>query len=140
MGLETLCYVSHSRIGGDRSALGDILRASLRNNARDAITGALYFDERQFLQVLEGAPDALTDLAARIFADPRHERVTVIRRCAIAGRRFSGWAMKPVDGGRLAHLRSAFAHETLCAADAARLQRRLALLARLDAARFQAPA
>lgn len=49
-----------------------ILTTSRRNNARDNVSGLLFFNGKRFLQALEG-DDAMVDATyARIQRDPRH--------------------------------------------------------------------
>ncbi len=87
-----LMYISSVR-AGTQVEIAPILLASRRNNDRDGITGFLYADGRRFLQVLEGAQDAVERAFARIEADPRHCAVVILSRRAIAAREFGDWAM-----------------------------------------------
>ena len=98
LGLERIVYTSRARGNADRLMLQvDILAVSQRNNARDALTGALLIHDGRFLQVLEGAGQDLDRLMKRLATDPRHDEVVVIERTAIVARRFSGWAMASVQ-------------------------------------------
>jgi hypothetical protein len=70
-----------------------ILATSRRNNARDGITGLLYFDGVRFLQVLEG-PDAQVRAAVdRIRADTRHRAIVILSQRQIQMREFGNWDM-----------------------------------------------
>jgi len=53
----------------------------------------LLYSERGFFQILEGAPEDVDALMARIATDPRHRAVTVIIREPIARRSFGDWTM-----------------------------------------------
>lgn len=93
--LETITYVSRARLSG-RPGMREVERivdASRRNNPAAGISGGLIFTELHFAQVLEGSTEALDALLARIAADPRHDRMLVVERKVIEGRRFGGWAM-----------------------------------------------
>ena len=71
-----------------------ILRASLRNNARDGITGYLIRASGQFIQALHGPAAAIEALMARLGADPRHRGVDIlIDRAAEAASPFGDWSM-----------------------------------------------
>jgi hypothetical protein len=53
----------------------------------------LLYTEGSFFQVLEGVPDAVEALYARIELDPRHEQVTRIVTEAIPDKSFAQWTM-----------------------------------------------
>ncbi|MEQ9259614.1 MAG: BLUF domain-containing protein [Roseovarius sp.] len=74
-------------------SVADILATSRMNNGTRSITGALMFDNRCFLQVLEGGHTALTELFVRIAQDRRHEEVTLLSMVPVMARRFPGWEM-----------------------------------------------
>lgn len=96
--LTRLVYRSHSCIPHDDTpALDAIFRVSLRNNARDRITGALALPDGKFVQTIEGESRSLEALMDRLYADPRHEDVIVLGRWPISARLFSGWAMARPD-------------------------------------------
>lgn len=92
--LQQLVYVSHAR---DRLtsilSVSDILDQARRNNVRDGITGALAFTPDRFLQLVEGKPEALDDLLARLAADDRHRGLSIVGRVVVPARAFGGWAM-----------------------------------------------
>ena len=96
--LRRLVYRSDSCISHDDvAALDAIFRASIRNNARDAITGALALPDGKFVQCLEGPELALTHAMDRIRADERHRNLTVLGEWPIEARLFRGWAMARPD-------------------------------------------
>ena len=90
--LKQKIYVS-ALAGGDDSVLADILRASQKNNARDGITGMLLYADGNFLQVLEGPPEAVERTFARIERDPRHTQVIVMSDEPTQRRDFADWSM-----------------------------------------------
>ena len=71
----------------------DVLDASRRNNARDGITGLLYFDGRRFLQALEGDREVVERTYARIVADPRHRAPVVLSKQDVPHREYGAWTM-----------------------------------------------
>lgn len=110
-----LAYGSRARLAADAPDIRAIETASLGNNARLGVTGALYFDGAGFFQVLEGPENAVAVLYDRIRKDPRHDQVALVCRHAIAHRMFGLWSMKVVNGLDQPRLRATFE----AAADAA---------------------
>jgi hypothetical protein len=98
-----LTYFSRSQIDhGGRSTLhelGTILEASTRNNNEFGLTGALVFDERWFLQTLEGKRTAVWNTFRRIEADERHSDVTVVDARNIHERIFGSWWLAFLQSG-----------------------------------------
>lgn len=70
-----------------------ILVTARRNNARDALTGALIYNGHNFMQLLEGAADRVDACLAAIREDPRHSGMVEIRRRVIEEREFADWTM-----------------------------------------------
>ena len=100
--LERLVYRSDAAPSSDGPMdLSEIEAASVRNNGRRRITGALAHHGGVFVQVLEGEPEALGELMKDIEADPRHRNVRVLARWPVQAQLFIGWAMVLVDTRRL---------------------------------------
>ena len=91
--LDYLIYTSHP-FGFDDAMLSGILMGARRNNPRHGITGALIVRADLYLQWLEGPPDALKALYARILADDRHLDVQWLDGGTLSERRFGAWAMR----------------------------------------------
>ena len=72
---------------------GQILQKSRDNNARDGVTGLLYFDGKRFLQVIEGEDAAIARTYARIQKDPRHRAVVILSDRTVDDRDFGEWSM-----------------------------------------------
>ena len=70
-----IVYSSTATAPTDDDTQIDILRQSRANNGLNGISGILLSDGRRFLQVLEGTPEAIEHVFARISADPRHAEV-----------------------------------------------------------------
>tara|TARA_R110000764_G_scaffold50814_1_gene111559 strand:- start:31 stop:462 length:432 start_codon:yes stop_codon:yes gene_type:complete len=96
--LTRLVYRSDSCIShDDTAALDEIFRVSLRNNARDGLTGALALPDGKFIQAIEGEQAPLEALMARLQADDRHTNITMLGSWPITARLFRGWAMARPD-------------------------------------------
>jgi hypothetical protein len=70
-----------------------ILAASRANNARDRITGLLFFNGKRFLQALEGEEAVVDATFARIQQDARHFGMVLLSDRRVATREFGEWAM-----------------------------------------------
>jgi hypothetical protein len=100
--LVQIVYCSRSLLKGTAeisAGIADILAVSHRNNARDEITGALFFNGRWFAQTLEGRPLALANRYAQILRDKRHTDICLLQHDYIPERCFNGWTMAYLDGG-----------------------------------------
>lgn len=97
MSLVRLIYFSECRMERKNSPvlqqLNEILDASERNNAANAITGALIFDAKWFVQLLEGTLDDVWATYKRIEMDPRHDNVRFVEMVTVPSRRFGDWCM-----------------------------------------------
>ncbi len=87
-------YVSHARHRMDEAEIGGILAKSRLNNKRNSITGVLLFDDKVFVQLLEGDERKVAATVEKIRTDPRHEGIL----CLLAqespdGRVFGNWTM-----------------------------------------------
>ena len=91
--LRRLVYVSTAALSLDQPDIDAILAQARRFNAANAVTGLLLYNGRNFIQALEGAPETVTTLYARICADARHSGVVTVRDEPIADRDFPDWAM-----------------------------------------------
>ncbi len=93
MVLTQLIYWSQP-FGFDEAMLNGILVQARRNNARDALTGALIARGDIYVQLLEGAADAVASTFARIRVDNRHLAVTKLSEIAAEARLFPHWTMR----------------------------------------------
>lgn len=71
----------------------DILREAVERNGVDGITGLLYAESPFFLQVIEGPPESIADLMARLARDRRHRDMAILVDREIARREFGDWTM-----------------------------------------------
>ncbi|WP_375271864.1 BLUF domain-containing protein [Sphingomonas sp.] len=97
-----IVYSSIATAPADDDTQIDILRQSRANNGLNGISGILLSDGRRFLQVLEGTPEAIDHVFARIAADPRHGDVKTLYDELDTRRIFSGWTMASMSDKRQA--------------------------------------
>lgn len=91
--MRQLIYISTVARDAVPMHSGQILKKSQDNNARDGVTGLLYFDGKRFLQVLEGDAAAVARTYGRIKRDPRHRAVVILSDRAVETRDFGDWSM-----------------------------------------------
>ncbi len=96
MDLTSLTYTSLARLDLQSSDLEDIHCSARELNALDRITGLLVFNGTHFLQIIEGAHNAIADLLERLRRDPRHTGLEVRDERRIAKRSFPDWSMELV--------------------------------------------
>ena len=120
--IYTSCQ-THPMSGAEIDAL---LNHSRESNARHGISGVLISAGGWFMQVLEGEPQKIDELYAKILVDSRHTRVTRIILEAIPHRYFGDWTMG------LSHLNSADLAQIINDGDA---EQREAMLASVDEGR-----
>ena len=94
--LKSLTYTSLARLDLEANDLEAIHRTAREVNALDGITGLLIFNGTHFLQIIEGAPDAIDELVERLRRDPRHSAIEVRDERAIEQRSFPDWSMEMV--------------------------------------------
>lgn len=88
-----LLYISTMRAPLAATDVGEILRVSRANNARDDITGLLIVGNNRFLQLLEGPAAAVDRTYDRIKQDPRHFAAVTLDDREGDTRLFPEWAM-----------------------------------------------
>lgn len=91
--LIQLVYGSRATVTCDGPFLKALLEKARNANARLGVSGVLLYHTGSFMQVLEGAPDVVTALFGKLERDPRHDRVVILQRRAVAERSFSEWSM-----------------------------------------------
>jgi hypothetical protein len=96
MTLKSLTYTSLARLDLQASDIEAIHRTAREVNALEGITGLLIFNGTHFLQIIEGAPDAIDDLVERLRRDPRHQGVEIRDERQVDERSFPDWSMELV--------------------------------------------
>lgn len=74
-----------------------IVEVSQHNNAKAGISGLLFYNSRNFLQLIEGEKAALDDLMARLSNDSRHSGIAMLEDNRIDNRSCGRWAMQRFD-------------------------------------------
>ena len=82
-----------------------ILKCSRQNNEKIGVTGILLYWEKtnQFLQILEGEQNIVSNLYDKISKDNRHSLSKVIYQEDIQARGFKGWSMAFKNIVKLTH-------------------------------------
>lgn len=91
--LTTVAYVSQATKAFDPKSLLEIVDHAAQKNEELEITGALYYDDGLFAQVLEGAKAPLYQLMSTIEKDSRHQNLRCTQFRHINKRRFPVWSM-----------------------------------------------
>jgi hypothetical protein len=95
--LNSISYCSRGTPDLDAGALRQIISVSRRNNAIHGITGLLVSGAGLYFQWLEGPPEALEDLMAKICQDSRHDSIVILGTNFDEPERvFPQWDMEPV--------------------------------------------
>jgi hypothetical protein len=96
MNLKSLTYTSLARLDLEASDIEAIHRTARELNALDGISGLLIFNGTHFLQIIEGAPDAIDELVERLRRDPRHSGLEIRDERIVGERSFPDWSMELV--------------------------------------------
>jgi hypothetical protein len=88
-----MVYWSRSRWVLEPRELLEILTVSRKRNAESGVTGLLIYRNESFLQVLEGARDAVAETFARIRRDCRHHAPTIVLDGVVPARSYPSWSM-----------------------------------------------
>lgn len=96
MRLKTLTYTSRARLDLAEADLAAIQQTARHLNALDGISGLLLFNGSRFLQIVEGAEDAIDNLVERLRMDPRHSAFELRDERYVDRRSFPDWSMELV--------------------------------------------
>lgn len=91
--LIQLIYASSAVELFSKQQLVDLLHEARIHNKSADITGMLLYRDGNFLQVLEGEPEAVDALYQKILKDRRHTNILTISRREINSRIFHDWEM-----------------------------------------------
>jgi hypothetical protein len=89
--IRQIVYLSTAR--SSDADVTAILETARSKNGEMGITGMLAHGGNLFLQILEGAPEAIDALMAKISADPRHRSLRVLQDVMVSEREFCGTTM-----------------------------------------------
>jgi hypothetical protein len=96
MGLKSLTYTSLAALDLKPEDLEAIHRTARDVNALEGVTGLLIFNGTNFLQIIEGAPNAIDDLVERLRRDRRHSGLEIRDEHEMEERSFPDWSMELV--------------------------------------------
>lgn len=94
MRLKTLTYTSRARLDLNDEDLNAIHQTARHLNALDGVTGLLLYDGSRFLQIIEGAEEAIDNLVDRLRMDSRHSAFEIRDERFVDGRSFPDWSME----------------------------------------------
>lgn len=92
--MNQLVYYSSVNQEIGQADIDQILESSRINNAKNNVTGLLYFNSDFFLQALEGEQIAVNDTYIRIAKDLRHDNPCLVHYAKIEKRLFPDWEMQ----------------------------------------------
>ncbi|MDT0577039.1 BLUF domain-containing protein [Croceicoccus sp. F390] len=92
--LRQVTYISTVSADMPYEDVRSIVSLSRSANAQREVTGLLFYNGRNFLQVLEGDNAVLRSLMSLIIQDPRHAGVSVLANVEIMARSFPQWSMR----------------------------------------------
>lgn len=92
-----IIYVSSAKTLFSSAELVELLRKAREKNTRLGITGMLLYKDGNFIQVLEGPDDKVSELFATISQDPRHRAIIAMSRRSIEKTEFGDWSMGFTD-------------------------------------------
>lgn len=91
--LSFVLYRSETNLRPNSELARALMETARRGNERFDLTGFLHHEEGFFFQWLEGEPDNLAEIAARIERDPRHSNITYLALGQQPDRQFARWRM-----------------------------------------------
>lgn len=91
--LVSMTYVSRANPDMSAKEFSDILQQAQENNAANAITGMLIFNNNYFLQTIEGSRAQINRLLHSLIADQRHHDLQLLETRELKCREWSRWSM-----------------------------------------------
>ena len=91
--MRQMIYVSAASWQLGQKEIDDILGAARRNNPAHGVTGMLLYIDLGFFQILEGPPQGVEKIYAKIVTDKRHTAQRVLVDEEVDARLFSKWSM-----------------------------------------------
>lgn len=101
MYLVRLIYASEVSELFKPSDIEDILKSARINNAKRGISGLLCFNNRYFLQCLEGSRQVVNEVYQTIVKDSRHHNMLLLNYGEIIQRDFEQWSMAYVSANKI---------------------------------------
>ena len=93
--MHLIVYSSESTLADTdiQSAVEDIAGTARRYNGVNGVTGVLLYENRHFLQAIEGEEPVLRDTYGRILKDPRHTNLHKLVDEPVDSRTFPDWTV-----------------------------------------------
>lgn len=88
-----LIYISTATSKPTEADLTSLLRQANGRNLRQKITGMLLYNNRSYMQILEGDAKDVHEIYAAICKDPRNEGNVILLESEISAREFPDWNM-----------------------------------------------
>lgn len=92
--MRRLVYFSNADLDLSLAAIERMVEEAAGRNRPLQISGLLLYNGLNFMQILEGPPQALTPLYLRIRKDARHSGVVKLADEGISARKCADWGMK----------------------------------------------
>lgn len=93
MRIKQLVYASRQAVEFDGLRLVSLLYKARDRNAAHDITGVLLYSNGMFVQCLEGPPENVDAIYAKICLDPKHRELVVLQSIDTDERHFQSWMM-----------------------------------------------
>lgn len=93
MPIKQLVYASRQAVEFDGLRLVSLLYTARDRNAALSITGVLLYSNGLFVQCLEGPPENVDAIYAKICLDPRHAEIVLLQAFETDERHFESWMM-----------------------------------------------
>jgi Sensors of blue-light using FAD len=93
MRIKQLVYASRQAVEFDGLRLVSLLYTARDRNAAQGITGVLLYSNGMFVQCLEGPPENVDAIYAKICLDHRHKELVVLQSIDTDERHFQTWMM-----------------------------------------------
>ncbi|MEN6670231.1 BLUF domain-containing protein [Psychrobacter sp. B38] len=91
--LVSMTYISRANPDMSHETLSEILKQAQENNALNAITGMLIFNNQYFLQTIEGSRSQINHLLRCLLKDERHYDLQLLETRELKSREWSRWSM-----------------------------------------------
>jgi FAD-dependent sensor of blue light len=88
-----LVHVSSAVNSFSEEELIQLLETSRQNNSKIGVTGMLLYKDGNFMQLIEGPPESVRSLHAKISIDARHRGLMTLLQGHQEKREFQDWAM-----------------------------------------------
>jgi muconolactone delta-isomerase len=89
----TIVYASEATEAFNKESLHNLLETARIRNSKLDITGLLLYEDKSFLQVIEGRPSVIKALFNKIKKDSRHKHVAKILEITSHEKSFEEWTM-----------------------------------------------